>query len=425
MTGPAVVRSGPIRYAEAERFARPRPVRGQDTRPSSGEICPQLPSRLDAVMGPPLDRHPQGEDCLNLTVTTPARDTAARPVLVWFHGGGFSSGAGLLDWYDGGALAAEGDVVVVAVNYRLGALGYLCLDGVAEGNLGLYDQLEALRWVNTHIAGYGGDPADVTVFGQSAGALSIRLLMGLPEARGLFHRAILQSAPLAIATRSRADAAVLGRIFAERLAVHAPGDNPRTAAPEALLAAQRDTALAHRERSGSILEPPFGPVATADDALDAHVRGMDVMYGWNADDMSAFPGETGETGEESERGEKSELGKTGENGDPAGPTRRIYAEPLDALGRRLVRAGARVHAYRLDWRPAGSDLGATHCVELPLLLGSRAAWRRSPMLGHTPWDEVDGLGRAMRATWTGFARTGRPGTVAPPLTCREIPSPRP
>ncbi|MER5360369.1 carboxylesterase family protein [Streptomyces sp. NPDC002785] len=407
MTGPAVVRSGPIRYAVAERFARPRPVHGHDTRPSSGEICPQPPSRLDAVMGAPLDRRPQGEDCLNLTVTTPARDTAARPVMVWLHGGGFSSGAGLMDWYDGGALATEGDVVVVAVNYRLGALGYLCLDGVAEGNLGLYDQLEALRWVNANIAAYGGDPADVTVFGQSAGALSIRLLMELPEAQGLFHRAILQSAPLAIATRSRAEAAALGRIFTERLAAHAPGVAPRTADPAAVLAAQRDTALAHRERSGSTLEPPFGPVETGGVFLDAQVRGMDIMYGWNADDMSAFPGE------------KSE------NGDPAEPTRRMYAEPLAALGRRLARAGARVHAYRLDWRPTGSAYGATHCLELPLLLGSRAAWQQCPMLGDTTWAEADELGRAMRATWTAFARTGRPGTVAPPFTCREIPAPQP
>lgn len=155
----AVVRSGPVRYATAARFAPPRPVDAGDTRPPSGEICPQLPSRLDAVMGAPLDPRPQGEDCLHLTVTTPARDDGARPVLVWFHGGGFSSGAGLMDWYDGGALAAEGDVVVVGVNYRLGALGYLCLDGISEGNLGLYDQLEALRWVGEHIAAYGETPA--------------------------------------------------------------------------------------------------------------------------------------------------------------------------------------------------------------------------------------------------------------------------
>ncbi|MFF9071755.1 carboxylesterase family protein [Streptomyces sp. NPDC014735] len=401
-TGARVHRSGPIRYAVAERFGRPRPVAGHDTRPASGEICPQPPSRLDAVMGPPLDRRPQGEDCLGLTVTTPARDGRGRPVMVWFHGGGFSSGGGLMDWYDGGALAAEGDVVVVSVNYRLGALGYLCLDGLCEGDLGLYDQLEALRWAHRHIAEYGGDPADVTVFGQSAGALSIRLLMELPEARGLFHRAILQSAPLAIATRPREEATALGRLFVERLAVHAPGADPRTVAPAALLAAQRDTALAHRARSGSTLEPPFGPVRTPGAELDAGVRGMDVLYGWNADDMTAFPDEPDE------------------DGDPAGPTRRMYEEPLTALGQRLVRAGARVHAYRLDWRPEGSPFGATHCLELPLLLGTRAAWRRSPMLGDTGWDEVDELGRAMRAAWAGFARTGRPGAVPPPLTCRKV-----
>ncbi|MFF9349718.1 carboxylesterase family protein [Streptomyces sp. NPDC014734] len=411
MTGPEVYRSGPIRYAVAERFARPRPVPAHDTRPSSGEICPQPPSRLDAVMGPPLDRHPQGEDCLNLTVTTPARDAGARPVMVWFHGGGFSSGAGLMDWYDGGALAAEGDVVVVAVNYRLGALGYLCLDGLGEGNSGLYDQLEALRWVRTHIAGYGGDPDDVTVFGQSAGALSVRLLLELPEARGLFHRAILQSAPLAITSRPRAEAAVLGRILLERLAVHAPGADPRTVSPAALLAAQRDTALAHRARSGSPLEPPFGPVPTAEPAPEPYVRGMDLMYGWNADDMTAFTdGRDGGPGG----------GGRDEDADPAGPTRRMYADPLTGLGKALVRAGARVHAYRLDWRPAGSEYGATHCLELPLLLGTRAAWRTSPMLGDTPWEEVDELGRTVRAAWAAFARTGHPGPVPPPLVHHEV-----
>ncbi|WP_415852638.1 carboxylesterase family protein, partial [Streptomyces albus] len=156
MDSSQMIRSGPVRYATAERFARPRPVTDPSgDGPSSGRICPQPPSRLDAVMGPPLDTHPRGEDCLHLTVTTPARDAGARPVLVWLHGGGFSSGAGLLDWYDGGALAAEQDVVVVGVNYRLGALGYLCLDGVSDGNLGLFDQLEALRWVRDHIAAFG------------------------------------------------------------------------------------------------------------------------------------------------------------------------------------------------------------------------------------------------------------------------------
>lgn len=259
------IRSGPLRFATAERFALPYPVPGADT-PPVGRICPQPPSRLDAVMGPPRDRRPRSEDCLHLTVTAPAApatDTGdapaapstGRPVLVWFHGGGFSSGAGILDWYDGGALAAEQDVVVVSAGYRLGALGYLVLDGVSEGNLGLHDQLEALRWVRDHIARYGGDPDNVTLFGQSAGALSILLLLQLDDARGLFRRAILQSPPLSFSTRSLPEARETGRIFAAHL-----GTDPRTAPPEALLAAQARTATDQQRRTGSFLAPPFGPV---------------------------------------------------------------------------------------------------------------------------------------------------------------------
>ncbi|MWA15552.1 carboxylesterase family protein [Streptomyces sp. BA2] len=391
MTEPTMIRTGPVRYATAERFVRPRPVPHPDPRPSSGEICPQLPSRLDAVMGPPLDRHPQGEDCLNLSITTPARDAGARPVLVWLHGGGFSSGAGLMDWYDGGALAAQGDVVVVGVNYRLGALGYLCLDGISEGNLGLYDQLEALRWVAAHIAAYGGDPGNVTVVGQSAGALSIRLLLDMPEARGLFRRAILQSAPLALAARPREDAEILGRLFADFLAT-----DPRTADAPAILAAQRETAVANLSRSGSTMEPAFTPVEAAHPSsvsFEDHVRGLDILYGWNLDDMSAFPGE---------------------GDDVADLTRRAYEEPLSLFGARAARAGAQVYTYRLDWRPAGSAFGATHCLELPLLFGSREAWRASPMLGAVSWEDVDALGSKLRTAWTTFARTGTLGTLGMP-----------
>jgi para-nitrobenzyl esterase len=400
MSSTEVVRSGPLRYATAERFARPRPVTAGDTGPVSGRICPQPPSRLEAVMGPPHDedRWPQGEDCLHLSVTAPAGGGGPRPVMVWFHGGGFSSGAGLLDWYDGGALAAEGEVVVVCVNYRLGALGYLVLDGVSEGNLGLFDQMEALRWVRDHIAEYGGDPENVTVFGQSAGALSIRVLLEVPEARGLFHRAVLQSAPLDFACRPAAEARETGRLFAGHL-----GADPLTTPAEAVVTAQRRTAAAHSAHTGSGLAPAFTPVSGADPlrepgaCFDAGARGLDVLYGWNRDEMSAFPPDAGD------------------DGDVADRTRRAFEVPYADLRARLRRAGARVHGYRLDWRPHGSRLGATHCVELPLLLGSEDAWKGAPMLGDADWAEVDALGRAVRAVWASFARTGDPGPLPAPL----------
>ncbi|MFI5561645.1 carboxylesterase family protein [Amycolatopsis japonica] len=368
-----IVRTGPIRYATAARFAPPVAVSGQ--APSSGELSPQPPSRLDRVMGPPRDRLPQGEDCLNLTISTPGLDAGRRPVLVWLHGGGFSSGGGLLDWYDGGALAAEGDLVVVGVNYRLGALGYLYLDGVSPGNLGLADQLEALRWVKANIAAYGGDPDNVTVAGQSAGGISIRLLMDLPEARGLFRRAILQSAPLGLATRSPGQADKLGQVFADAL-----GTDPRTAGITEILAAQKETALTNLRLSGDPMAPAFVPVDTAGTSFEDNVRDLDVLYGWNADDMTAFPGAAG--------------------------TDEVYIGPLADFGDRLRSAGAGAWSYRLDWRPEGSEFGATHCVELPLLLGTREAWRDSPMLGEVRWEEVDAFGTALRAVWATFARTG-------------------
>ena len=141
----------------------------------------------------------QSEDCLYLNVWTPSADAGGRPVLVWIYGGGFSVGSGSMSLYDGARLAIRGDVVVVTLNYRLGALGFVNpgeVFGPDSGigtNLGLQDQIAALGWVRDNIAAFGGDPERVTVFGESAGAMSAGTLLGMPLAQKLFQRAILQS----------------------------------------------------------------------------------------------------------------------------------------------------------------------------------------------------------------------------------------
>src|SRR5262245_16387696 len=194
------------------RFAPPRPVQAwpgvRDAR-KDGPIAPQLRSRLAHVMGD--FEPPQSEDCLTLNIWTPATDAKKRPVLVWIHGGAFASGAGSLPWYSGERFAANGDLVAVSINYRLGALGFLCLPGVSPGNLGLLDQVAALRFVRDNIAAFGGDPDNVTVVGQSAGAASIAILMTMPHARGLFRRAILQSTPFGRMSRTLDDSHRIGR----------------------------------------------------------------------------------------------------------------------------------------------------------------------------------------------------------------------
>jgi para-nitrobenzyl esterase len=179
------------------RFRAPRPgVPWSGTREALrfGPSAPQVPNLAEGVLG--LDGHvPSSEDCLVLNIWSQGPGGAPRPVMVWLHGGGFITGAASDSLYDGRRFAERGDVVVVTLNYRLGPLGFLHLFGTggAETNLGLRDQIAALGWVRDNIAAFGGDPGNVTLFGQSAGAMAIGALLGVPAARPLFRRAILQS----------------------------------------------------------------------------------------------------------------------------------------------------------------------------------------------------------------------------------------
>ncbi|MEV6139143.1 carboxylesterase family protein [Nocardia sp. NPDC051990] len=381
-----------ISYASARRFARPIPVSPhRDVLPAMapGPICPQLPSRLEAVMGPPPDEPAHSEDCLNLTITTPGR-TGRRPVMVWFHGGGYTSGGGSLEWYDGGRLALAGDVVVVSVNYRLGAFGWLVLDGVSEGNLGAADQRVALEWVQANIAAFGGDPENVTAFGQSAGAQSIVNLLGRKDSRHLARRAILQSTPGAALNYTHAQALRHGELFATFLR-----DDPISAPADRILAAHRATAHAVAAATGNPVLPPFAPVVGVPPLDGPPADGYpDLLVGHTRDEATAFI----------------------PRDNPARPTTEesdltdsLFAATSRGLAAAAAESGSAVFTYRFDWAPPDSRFGAAHCVELPFLLGTPASWRNSPMLGAATWAEIESLGATMRRAWTGFAATGHPG----------------
>jgi para-nitrobenzyl esterase len=173
------------------RFRPPQPVEPwADVRDVTrfGPMAPQNQGAMEAMFGAPP--RPMDEDCLTLNVWTPGCDDAKRPVMVWIHGGAFLYGTGATPWYDGRTFARN-DVVLVTINYRLGALGFLHVDG--QGNNGILDQVAALEWVRDNIAAFGGDPGNVTAFGESAGAMSVGTLLGLPAAKGLFVKAIPES----------------------------------------------------------------------------------------------------------------------------------------------------------------------------------------------------------------------------------------
>src|SRR3954469_2363541 len=184
-----------------------------------GPICPQAPTQIEALLGGSLGE--QSEDCLHLNVWTPGCDDARRPVMVWIHGGAFVIGAGSQGLYNGRHLA-EHDRVIVTINYRLGVFGFLNLSdatgtpGSGSGAEGIADQVMALRWVQQNIAVFGGDPDNVTIFGESAGAHAVATLLAVPDAKGCFARAISES-PAAGMVRSPEIAAQYATKFAALL----------------------------------------------------------------------------------------------------------------------------------------------------------------------------------------------------------------
>ena len=399
-----VARFRGIQYAQANRFGLPNPSipAGELDATNAGTICPQPPSRLESIMGPQRNEPRQDEDCLNLAIYTPDVD-AKLPVMVWLHGGGFTSGGGTLDWYDGSRLATDGDVVVVAVNYRIGALGYLLIDGVSPGNLGLHDQLCALTWVREHIHAFGGDPENITLFGQSAGALSISLILDSPQCPSGIRRAIVQSSPGGSASYSRAEAKANGSAFARHLGV-----DPRNASIEQILAAQRTTAIEISQTRATT--PPFAPIHDMAPMLDAAPtpndrpsdRHVELIVGYTRREGSAFAPATAPN-------------RIAIENDVTA----MFTDAAHALARRNIDAGVPVYIYRFDWSPSDDGFGATHCIELPFILGTEESWRDSPMLAATSWTTVNETGRDLRRAWTTFAHEGVLGPEWRPATSAD------
>lgn len=334
-------------------------------------------------------------------------DASGAPVLVWIHGGGFLSGAGSLPWYDGGYLAASRGLVVVSLNYRVGALGFLGLNG----NLGIQDQLEALRWIQNQIAVFGGDPEQVTVAGQSGGAHNIVSLLASKGTRGLFQRAILQSPPLGIGLLSAEQGTRRLELFLEQLGLR-PGDRHLLALLQSLpvaklLAAQGKAARALAAAQPEDLRPPFLPGQGPPHDLSSGewleeavknvaVRGLEVLLGWTRDEANLYgPGNSALSEPFLER-----------------MTESIFAAPCRNFAGACARVGVRAFLYRFDWRSPLAGLGACHCLDIPFALGTWRAWMDAPLLAGADYSQVESLSAEMMDCWAGFVKEGNPG-IAP------------
>jgi len=417
------------------RFAPPRAVqawRGERDATKDGPIAPQGRSRLAHVMGD-FER-PQSEDCLTLNIWTPAADDKKRPVMVWIHGGAFSSGAGSLPWYSGERFASQGDVVFVAINYRLGALGFLCLAGVSPGNLGLLDQVAALRFVHDNIAEFGGDPDNVTVIGQSAGAASIAILMTMPQGGGLFRRAIMQSTPFGRMSRTLEDAQRIGRRFAENLGLKPEQAGELKFLPfTRLVAAQGE--LGRLEKKFADALAPFWPTIDGSvypgEVMPALTAGagsaIDTIIGTTREEMGAFYCIDDEianadgnaikgvfaamfkSGHEPYYQEIRKMRASGSNAALLGDLMSDAMFRIGSLRMAEVRAdqGHPAYVYQFDWQsPAGFE--ACHCIEIPFVFDNFDHWTESPMLKGGDSEQMKGLADAMHRAWIAFAHTGKP-----------------
>ena len=386
----------------------------------------------------PFDRR-MSEDCLTVDVWTPAVDGRKRPVMLWIHGGGFSAGCGSDPLYDGVGFCRD-DVVLVTVTYRLHAFGFLYLDGMFDGasgtgNAGILDQIAALRWIRQNIQAFGGDPANVTIFGQSAGAAAVGNILATPSAKGLFRRAICQSGVFANKTPDEARQATTR--FLETIDVR-PGDWAALEAVPTDVIVRKATELpgllAKDGLSGGF---PFSPVVdgvTRDKPPIAMVAGgsadgVDLIVGTDEDEARLFVfGVNGAQGAgmpvpdlEKLLGEArgsalkqyyAARGLTGARDIVAAlQTDQMFTGPgIELLEAQAAGNNPNIYRYRFDWRSPVNEgaLRAFHTVEVPFVF-DRLDYE--VLVGSAPPRQ---LARQVHGAWVNFARTGDPNGRAVP-----------
>ncbi len=443
-----------IVYARYTRFGLPEIVdygSGCHDAGGYGCVCPQDLSHLNGQLGPDSGlAMREGELCLSVTVPpgtvqsesgsaspgdVPASsdDRTGLPVMVWIHGGSYLTGGSEDHRYDVSSLTETGNVIVVKISYRLGAEGYLWMPERGAANLGLEDQKTALRWIRRHISSFGGDPDNVTLWGQSAGAHSVASLIAsaddaelstnVPRFGGeiLFHRAILQSPPLGIGMSAR-DAEKLRAIFLRRLSRRTgevdveemgrkagTGDAEgmwriaETASVEELIAVQTSMKKMHFALPFMPVLPDCTSVPSSSVAESPRCRSaaagtpFRVLLCYNKDDASVYA--------------RKILGRTLYR-TPLGAvltkilTSRIFASPAEKYLKKLRQNGVGAALYRFSWHPEGSPLGCCHSIELPFLLGHQEDWTSAEMLKGMTEEEYRCHSASFKTLWTEFARSG-------------------
>jgi para-nitrobenzyl esterase len=424
--------TGPLRLAAPQP---PEPWHGVRECVAFGPTPPKPPyaAPFDTLLPEP---DIPGDEWLNLNVWT-AELSGSAPVMVWIHGGAFSNGNSALPMYDGHAFARDG-VVLVSINYRLGVEGFALLPD-APANRGLLDQVAALEWVRDNIAAFGGDPANVTIFGESAGAMSVATLLGMPMARGLYKQAIAQSGAAQVGA-SPQDARLVTAELSAVLGFEATAANLAAVPPEKAIAAQatvRDamalapdparygaTVVAHSMAFIPVVDGDVLPVHPLAALQNGHGRDVPLLAGTNTEEFRLFfvptglagavtaemlPGFLAALGVPAEVSARYEANRPGASpGDVlcAIVTDRFFRVPAFSAASARTAGPAPTYLYEFGWRSPVQGLGAAHAVEIPFVFDNLDTPGTDQLVGDAPPRE---LAADLHATWIRFATTGDPG----------------
>jgi para-nitrobenzyl esterase len=459
----SVMRFLGIPYAQSiagrNRFAPPQPVEPWSGVREAVRYADSSPQQASGLTGPtpvsPAFRPPAyvepGDDCLALNVWTPKGADGSLPVMVWLHGGGWTSDSGSCFIYDGENLASRGDVVVVTINHRLGASGLTDFSRVLGGefadssNLGIRDIIAALEWVRDNVAAFGGNPDLVTIFGESGGGWKVSTMLGIPSAKGLFHRAIIESGPLTrFMTPEQADG-VANAVLSELGVTPDTADRLHDISFQEVVAAEARV-LANTPMSMQAPGFPTGfwPVIDGDIIPDhafdpdAAPSSLDVplLIGQNGTEFTLFMlGDQSAYTLDDAGLELRTAGTFGQDAapqiletyrrdfpdyDPSGLWFRIFSDyAMGALlsavmDARSVPGAAPVYAYRFDWQTPIFDgkLYSPHTIEIPFVFDNANTEAGVVMTGGGP--EVAVLAKTVSSAWVEFARTGTPAAEGLP-----------